>query len=105
MRTSRQIAGLLIVLVWAAGLLLACGGPASEPVDEGQPEAPEQAFDGAVLLEDRCAVHHTLDRVTSAQKTHDEWVQTVNRMAGKGAQLDAGEKEALVAYLAETYGP
>jgi hypothetical protein len=101
----RHIAGLVIVLVWAAGLLLACGGPAPAPAGEEQPEAPQAAVDGAALLEDRCAAHHALERATSAQKTREEWVQTVTRMVRKGAKLDAGEQEALITYLAETYGP
>jgi len=33
----------------------------------------------------------------------EEWTTTVERMTGKGAQLNAEEKQVLVSYLALTY--
>jgi hypothetical protein len=36
-------------------------------------------------------------------KTEEEWRATVERMVGKGAQLDEAEQELLIQYLAETY--
>jgi hypothetical protein len=36
--------------------------------------------------------------------TSAQWDQTVTIMIGKGAQLTDAEKQALVEYLAKTYG-
>ncbi len=119
MRTDLVIMALVATLVVTTGLLAACGGPAptetTEPPQEAQPTAPpttppqeEQpppAGHGAALLEERCTACHTLGRVTQAQKTREEWGQTVTRMVGKGAQLSEDEQNALTEYLAETYGP
>ena len=77
----------------------------TQPSQETQPTAAPPAGDGAALLEERCTVCHSLDRVTSASKTRQEWEQTVTRMVGKGARLNADEQEILISYLTETYGP
>jgi len=77
----------------------------TQPSQETPPTAAPPAGDGAALLEERCTVCHSLDRVTSASKTRQEWEQTVTRMVGKGARLNADEQEILISYLTETYGP
>jgi cytochrome c5 len=131
MRIKTIVCGLIVVLVVVTGLLAACSGSASpeaaEPPQEEQPtavpeeeapaaqptEAPEEedppaqpsAGDGAALLEERCTVCHGLERTTQAQKTYDEWEQTVTRMIGHGAELPEDEQATLVEYLAATYGP
>ena len=118
MHITRIVGGLIVVLVVATGLLAACGGAAStetvEPTQEEQPTAvPEEeepaaqpsSGDGAALLEERCTVCHGLERTTQAQKTSEEWEQTVTRMVGMGAQLTEAEQATLVEHLAATYGP
>jgi cytochrome c5 len=131
MRIHVRVWRLIAALVVMAGVLIACGGPeATEPPAEVQPTAPptevpqeeptapptevpqeepptepSPAGDGAALLAERCTVCHGLDRVTSAQKTREQWEQTVARMVGKGAELNEEEQKILIAYLAETYGP
>jgi cytochrome c5 len=118
MRIKTIVCVLIVALVVATGLLAACGGPASpetaEPSQEEQattvpeeeaPTAQPPSADGTALLEERCTVCHSLDRVMQAQKTRDEWEQTVTRMVGKGAQLTEDEQATLPEYLAATYGP
>ena len=78
--------------------LAACAGQAEEPAEV----VAEQPADGESMLQDSCTKCHGLDTVTSAQKTRDEWEQTVDRMIQKGA--DVMDKEALLDYLAENYG-
>jgi hypothetical protein len=73
-------------------------------------EAPEPTeevavLDGEDLLESRCTECHNLNRVRNAKKTLAEWEQTVTRMIGQGAELNDEEKDFLVNFLAETYGP
>jgi hypothetical protein len=41
--------------------------------------------------------------VTSAHKTIAEWTTTVDRMVGKGAQLNTQETQILIDYLAVNY--
>jgi cytochrome c5 len=106
---------LVTLVVFSLSLLLiACGDsapvqePAVAPTEVQQEEeltAPLPVADGAVLLEERCASCHGLDRVMREEKSHDEWTQTVTRMVAKGAVLDEDEQATLVNYLAETYGP
>ena len=89
------VAILLLVLV-----LGACGG-GSEP----ETSASEPEIDAQALVESRCTQCHDLERTTESKKTASQWESTVTRMVEKGARLDDAEQVALVAYLAETYGP
>jgi hypothetical protein len=93
--------------------------PAEEPTEaptETPTEAPTQApteaptqepiaLDAEALLQERCTVCHTLDRVMRASKSHEEWERTVVRMIGHGAVLDDEEQSVIIDYLAQTYGP
>jgi cytochrome c5 len=100
------ILGLLIV-----PLIVACGGGGQEPP---VPPAAEQtpgggegtgAPTGDELLQTRCTLCHTLDRVQAAAKTQAEWEATVERMRGKGAELTDAEAQTLIQFLATNYGP
>jgi Quinohemoprotein amine dehydrogenase A, alpha subunit, haem binding len=98
----------IVILIAAAlvitAVLVACGSDPTQPPPQAT-SADAPAIDAAALLQTRCTICHTLDRVEQARKTSAEWDQTVTRMIGKGAQLSDAEKQALVAYLAKTYGP
>jgi mono/diheme cytochrome c family protein len=93
---SRLKVGLAVLMI---GLLVfvACGG---QPQTGG-----DTSTSGEALLQARCTGCHALDVVTGASKTEAEWLSTVERMIEKGASLNAAEKETLVSYLAEMYGP
>ena len=97
--TQRWLAVLLVVS-FALTLMMACGGGAEAPADD-----VEMVADGKSLLEGPCTQCHNLERSTSKSKTRDEWLATVDRMIGKGTAINAEEKEVLVDYLAEEYGP
>lgn len=88
---------------------------AEEPADRADvavpaPASPEVAGDeagppsGEELLNARCTVCHTLDRVHKRKDTREGWEKLVDRMIKNGAILDEGEREVLVDYLAATYG-
>lgn len=111
MRTAKIIWILAALLVVGLGLLVACSASPSQPASApAQPttasSAPQgaPAADGAALMNERCTVCHTTDRIKKASKTQDEWNATVTRMIGHGAKLTDAEKTVLVAYLAKTYG-
>jgi cytochrome c5 len=105
---NRRIAAVLAITLVAlvlGSLLAACGGGAKE---EPAPPATEQegapaALDGKSLVEERCTKCHDLGRVEKAKKTEEEWKATVERMVGKGTELNQAEQEAVIKYLAETY--
>jgi len=60
---------------------------------------PEASNPGAALLERRCSVCHTLERIDSAQKDEAGWNSTIDRMRNKGAVVSEQEQKDLVAYL------
>jgi hypothetical protein len=84
----------LVVLLGA--LLAACARQDSTQVPSG-------TLDGKILVEERCTQCHSLDRVTSAHKTKEEWTTTVERMVSNGARLNEEEEATVIEYLAKTY--
>jgi hypothetical protein len=107
-----------IVLLLTVGLLGACGGAETSQPTEPQkveqpteiPEglestAPPSSIDSSALLQQRCTVCHSLSRITSKMWSLQQWEQSVSEMIRKGAQLTGEERDALVKYLAENYGP
>jgi hypothetical protein len=93
---------LLIFVILLTGILLAaCGssGSSSSGSSSGTP------LSGQALMQERCSVCHSLERIQSAQKTADQWKTTVDRMINHGAQLTSSEETTLIDYLAQTYHP
>lgn len=88
----------VLALVGIALLLGACSGAE-------QSTAPSATDDVGALVEERCTQCHDVSKVTQAQKTQEQWSQTVANMVEKGANLSADEQVAVVNYLAEKYGP
>lgn len=95
---------ILLLLVLAAILLAACGSSASAPGTTGGNTNGSNAA-GQALMQQRCTVCHSANRVTSVQKTAAQWKVTVDRMINNGAQLSPAEEQTLVTYLAQTYHP
>lgn len=62
------------------------------------------ALDGEALVQERCTVCHTAERIDNASKTAEEWASTVDRMIGYGAQLNDAERQAVIDYLAQAHG-
>ncbi|HEY5270133.1 MAG TPA: hypothetical protein VII97_07335 [Anaerolineales bacterium] len=83
---------LLILLIGT--LLVSCGT---------SPSSSGNSSNGQTLMQERCSVCHSTDRVTSAHKTVDQWTTTVERMVSRGAQLNAQEQQTLIDYLAANY--
>lgn len=52
------------------------------------------------LINERCTVCHTTDRIYKAGFDRDRWEKTVNRMISKGAELNEKERESVIEYLA-----
>jgi hypothetical protein len=114
---SHKLAWTIVLLV-TVGLLAACGGvetsqPTEPPKAEQPTEIPEgveptaspSSIDSEALLQQRCTACHSLSRVTSKMWSPQQWELSVSEMIRKGAQLTSEERDALVKYLAENYGP
>ena len=59
---------------------------------------------GKDLVMKVCTVCHELTRITSKKKTKEEWNDTVDKMAARGAMASDEEFEMIVAYLAKNFG-
>lgn len=94
MKKSTILPILIIIILLTGSLLAACA--TSTPT-------PSSTLVGQTLMQQRCSVCHSLDRVTTVQKTADQWTITVQRMVARGAQLTTQEQQILIAYLAATY--
>jgi len=104
-RRNLAVVTMVLLMLLLGSLLTACGGAKEEtavPTME-QEEAAPAVLEGKTLLEERCTECHDLGRVEQARKSEEEWKATVERMVGKGAQLNEAEREVVIQYLAETY--
>ena len=52
-----------------------------------------------------CTACHDLTRITSKRWTKEQWNDTVDKMAARGAKASDEEFEAIVTYLATHFGP
>ena len=59
---------------------------------------------GKELVMNVCTVCHDLTRITSKKKTKDEWNDTVDKMAARGAKASDEEFETIVNYLTKNFG-
>jgi len=90
-----------IILILIAITLLLVTTQCSSKSSTGP--TPTKGLDGSALVQERCTVCHSIERIQQAHKTADEWKTTVERMIGHGATLNADEKAAVIDYLAATY--
>lgn len=72
-------------------------GDMGDDDDDGEDESMGA---GAMLVEERCSVCHSTDRIYSADKDEAGWTETVDRMIDYGAQLDDDERATVIEYLA-----
>ena len=56
-------------------------------------------------MKSSCLVCHSAGMIEQQHKDRTAWDKTVTQMVGWGAPLPADQKEQLVAYLAENFGP
>ncbi len=98
-----SIISIFLLLVLSATLLAACGANSPTNNTPATSATSSGSSSGQTLMQEHCSVCHSIDRVTSRQKTADQWKQTVDRMILRGAQLTPQEEQTLVDYLAQTY--
>ena len=59
---------------------------------------------GKDLVMNVCMVCHELTRITSKKKTKEEWNDTVDKMAARGAKASDEEFDTIVNYLTKYFG-
>ncbi|MEE8168591.1 MAG: hypothetical protein V3T58_06945 [Candidatus Hydrothermarchaeales archaeon] len=98
------------MLLLIAGMLLisGCIGQSGESKIEQVSTPAPTSIDAKPILEKKCSVCHSLDRIRSKRKTYSGWETTVKRMLDvKGARERAGitdeEAKTIIEYLATTY--
>lgn len=110
---ARSMLRVTLVLVVASLLVVgaaACSstdsGTTSDPVpantggsDAGVPA--EDADPAVALIETKCSMCHTTERVWSASYTQEEWTTTIDRMKANGLVLTDEEYNQIVSYLAQ----
>lgn len=107
-RTVRTLLVALVVLALAIGAAACSSGDGtSEPggngtggtEEPGTAEEPQE--DPAVaLIETKCSMCHTTDRVWSADYDRDGWVETIDRMKVQGLVVTDEEYDQILDYLA-----
>jgi cytochrome c-type biogenesis protein CcmH/NrfF len=89
---------ILLLTLLIETLLVSCGTSNTTPAS-----STGSSSDGQTLMQERCSVCHSTDRITSAHKTAAEWTTTVERMISHGAQINSQEQQTLIDYLAANY--
>jgi mono/diheme cytochrome c family protein len=102
-RTLISLITMLVILLLGSFMTTSCGSGQEETVAPPSEQDAPPTLDGQSLVQERCAECHGLGQVTGAQKTEEEWRTTVERMVGKGANLNSAEQEAVIQFLTETY--
>lgn len=97
-KRSMNLISIALIVLLIGTILTACGSSGSSGTSSTGGGA-----DGLSLMQSRCSVCHSTDRITTAHMTTDQWKATVDRMISHGAQLTPAEEQTLVAYLAATY--
>ncbi|MCI5122082.1 MAG: hypothetical protein D3908_13005 [Candidatus Electrothrix sp. AUS4] len=88
--------------VFSAVLLtsLLLTAPLSSVAEEENSVPSEPA--GKALVEKKCTICHSIDRVHEADKTHSEWEQTIAKMMRYSDQMDflnQQEREDIIDFL------
>jgi mono/diheme cytochrome c family protein len=101
-----------------ATIFSACTKPTPSPeATDASPSAPSASVasvattpspstsDGKKLVAGACLSCHAEEMLAQQRLPKEKWAAEVKKMAGWGANLDPSDNDALVAYLAATYGP
>ncbi|MCI5149040.1 MAG: hypothetical protein D3916_06585 [Candidatus Electrothrix sp. MAN1_4] len=90
--------------VFGAGLFFSMLAVVSVSLTTAQEAAKADDTAAKALVEKKCTVCHSLDRIYEADKTHTAWEQTVKKMIRYSDQmnfLNQNEKETIIDFLAQ----
>lgn len=98
-RSSAALAVILAACV-SLGATACASGSGSASGSPGLPVSNDPALDaGRVLVESKCDLCHTLDRIKIANKDSGGWTTTVARMRKNGAVISDQEAQQIIDYL------
>ena len=89
--------GLLFAVVIACDLTLSVGVAGSQ-------QEPKSSLNGEEVFLGRCSTCHGPERALVAPRTKKGWEGVLAEMLNNGAQLEAGEADAILAFLTERHG-
>ena len=89
--------------VMVFSVAIACSLSLSLDVANGSQQA-NGSKNGEELFLNRCSSCHGTERALVAPRTKKGWEGVLAEMANIGAQLEAGEQEAVLAFLSELHG-
>ena len=101
----------LAIAISAGGLALMLaeprgGGVTTRVLADLSPVQSDSAVqEGALFVQARCVICHSVDLVTQQRLNRAQWNATVSKMVHWGAPLTASEQKVLVGYLALRYHP
>jgi competence protein ComEA len=84
-------------------LVLACSASVTVAVATGSQQATSSQNGEEVFLA-RCSTCHGPERALVAPRTKKGWEGVIAEMVNNGAQLEAGESDAILAFLTERHG-
>jgi competence ComEA-like helix-hairpin-helix protein len=88
---------ILFALAIACSLIVSVGvATGSQPASSSQ--------NGEEVFLNRCSTCHGTERALVAPRTKKGWEGVLAEMVNNGAQLEAGESEAIVTFLTERHG-
>lgn len=102
--TSATAALLLSSLIAGAAIAQGPSAPAAKTVPAATAAPAPAADDDSSLIEKHCSSCHSVDQVTAASKSADEWAETIDRMVDHGLQITPEDNKRITAFLAAHYG-
>jgi hypothetical protein len=92
------------------GALLLAAAPAGSAGDEPLPVLGAElgAFPAGAMktvADQACLRCHSSDMVRQQRLTEKQWTAEITKMAGWGAVVPEDQKDALIAYLVQNFGP
>jgi len=86
----------IVASLLASTVLIAAGCASPQGTSDSAP-----AGEGQALMETKCTMCHSLDRINGAIYDKAQWEATISRMEVSGLVVTEAEKAAIVEYLAE----
>jgi competence ComEA-like helix-hairpin-helix protein len=85
-------------------LAFVCSVSLSVDVATGSQQEVKSPLNGEEVFLNRCSTCHGTERALVAPRTRKGWEGVLAEMLNNGAQLEAGESEAILTFLTERHG-
>lgn len=82
-------------------LAAALSGCASTSAPEPATAPPTESSPAATLVDQKCSMCHTTERVYGADYDAAKWASTIERMEQNGLVISPDEKQAIIDFLVE----